>query len=95
MGRYYNTKGKWLKFDGNKLHAVEAVKDNLVRYSLTLFVPKCLNHLTDSHWQDLQSHGFSTSRLRKMARQANYCMGHSWPGLEDLSYLGVSGSNVN
>eukprot|EP00971_Amphidinium_carterae_P287085 5698936-Amphidinium_carterae.2 len=57
MGRYHSTKGKWLKFDGNQLHAVEAVKDNLTRYSLTLFVPKYLNHLTDRHWQDLQSHG--------------------------------------
>eukprot|EP00971_Amphidinium_carterae_P284090 5640444-Amphidinium_carterae.1 len=30
-----------------------------------------------------------------MCGQANYLTGHSWPGLEDLSYLGVSGSNVN
>eukprot|EP00971_Amphidinium_carterae_P216063 4288676-Amphidinium_carterae.1 len=63
MGRYYLTKGKWLKFDGNQLHAVEEVKDSLARYS--------------------------------MSGQANYWTGHSWPGLEDLSYLGVSGSNVN
>eukprot|EP00971_Amphidinium_carterae_P117185 2321171-Amphidinium_carterae.1 len=90
MGRYYPTKGKWLKFDGNQLHAVEEVKDGLVRYSVTLFVPKYLNHLTDVHWQELQSHGFNTSRLHKMSGQANYWTGHSWPGLEDLSYLGVS-----
>eukprot|EP00971_Amphidinium_carterae_P350281 6491467-Amphidinium_carterae.2 len=95
MGKYHSTKGIWLKFDGNRLHAVEAVKDKGMRYSLTLFVPKYLNHLTDSHWQDLQPHGFSASRLRKMSGQANYCTGHSWLGLEDLSYLGVSGSNVN
>eukprot|EP00971_Amphidinium_carterae_P061269 1213020-Amphidinium_carterae.1 len=91
----YERRGKWLKFDGNRLHAVEAVKDKGMRYSLRLFAPKYLNHLTDSHWQDLQSHGFSTSRLRKMSGQANYCTGHSWRGLEDLSYLGVSGSNVH
>eukprot|EP00971_Amphidinium_carterae_P174363 3456491-Amphidinium_carterae.1 len=90
MGRYYPTKGKWLKFDGNQLHAAEEVKDNLVRYSVTLFVPKYLNHPTEGHWHELQSHGFNTSRLHKMSGQANYWTGHSWPGLEDLSYLGVS-----
>eukprot|EP00971_Amphidinium_carterae_P080839 1599189-Amphidinium_carterae.1 len=31
MGRDYTAKGKWLKFDGNRLHAVEAVKDNITR----------------------------------------------------------------
>eukprot|EP00971_Amphidinium_carterae_P228051 4523384-Amphidinium_carterae.2 len=59
-GRYHSTKGEWLKFDGNSLHAVEAVKDKGTRYSLTLFVPKYLNHLTEGHWQELQSHSFDT-----------------------------------
>eukprot|EP00971_Amphidinium_carterae_P004267 85199-Amphidinium_carterae.1 len=78
------------------LHAVEAVKDKGIRYSLTpLFVPKYLNHLTDGHWQELQSHGFNTTRLRKLSGEANYCSGHSWSGLQDLSYLGVTGSQCD
>eukprot|EP00971_Amphidinium_carterae_P157991 3131673-Amphidinium_carterae.1 len=64
LGKHHSTKGKWLKFDGNRLHAVEAVKDKGIRYSLTLlFVPKYLYHLTDGHWQELQSHGFNTARF--------------------------------
>eukprot|EP00971_Amphidinium_carterae_P350323 6491488-Amphidinium_carterae.2 len=88
-GRYHSTKGKWLKSDGNSLHAVEVVKDKGTRYSLTLFVPKYLNHLTEGHWQELQSHGFDAKHLHKMSGQASYFAGHSWLGLEDLSYLGT------
>eukprot|EP00971_Amphidinium_carterae_P285508 5668704-Amphidinium_carterae.1 len=30
-----------------------------------------------------------------MSGQANYCSGHSWLGLQDLSYLGVTGSHCD
>lgn len=65
LGRFYDTRNQWIRFDGNLPHGVEPVLDGGSRVSMVYFVPKHLQHLEDQHFIELQRLGFPCSGLRQ------------------------------
>eukprot|EP00971_Amphidinium_carterae_P064471 1277065-Amphidinium_carterae.1 len=65
LGFVFPLQGTWTRFAGLRWHAILPAQGE--RYSVSLFSPRHIQRLTESHWDLLAELGFHTERLRKFA----------------------------
>eukprot|EP00971_Amphidinium_carterae_P023264 458972-Amphidinium_carterae.1 len=67
LGMVWPLQGTWTRFSGLRWHAILPSRGE--RYSVSLFSPRHLGRLQDSHWRLLEELGFHTQRLRELAQR--------------------------